>query len=182
MAVCRSTVKCLQRKSPEYSWRNLKVFPTTHRGFSIAHSLSPTFRPVCVCISLNVRLPSSANFQKMLETSISKRCSFSFLKYEDRLLHVLILSIDLICWLQRKVTCIFWRVQFVLMYCHTICHFHFHCYQFAEYWNVTVCRIWANKLFMYFSIELDSALLCILLHHQLSGTLNTVFITTCSFQ
>jgi hypothetical protein len=82
----------------------LKVFRATHMGFSIAHSLCPTFRPVYVGISLTVQLPSSAHFQKMLETSICKRCPFFSLEYEDRLLHILILSIGLISPLQCKVT------------------------------------------------------------------------------
>lgn len=35
---------------------------------------------------------------------------------------------------------------------------------------------------MYFSVELDSPLLCVLLHLQISGTFYTVFITICSLQ
>ena len=35
---------------------------------------------------------------------------------------------------------------------------------------------------MYFSVELGSPLLCVLLHHQLSGTFYTVFITIYSLQ
>ena len=135
-----------------------------------------------VCISVTVQLPSSVHFQKMLENSISKRWPFSFLKHEDRLLLDAILSIGLICWLQSKATCTSGIVQLVLMYCHSICRFHFHCYQFAEHWKVLAWRIRANKLFMYLSVEMDSLLLCILLHHQLAGTFYTVFITICSFQ
>jgi hypothetical protein len=113
-----------------------------------------------VCISHTAQPPSSVHFQKMLETSISRRYSFSCLKYKDNLLHILILSIGPICWRQHKVTCVSGRVQLVLMYCHTICPIHFHCYQFANYWKVLLCRIRANKIFVFFRWPGQPSIMC----------------------